>query len=203
MLLFFIYLLILISLQYFPIRYDVAFLVTKESDIQNLYYKLAFFTHVYTSWAVILLGFFQFSRYLRTHFHNVHQSLGKAYILILLILSAPSGLVMSLFANGGWISRISFIILSIFWIYFTYLAYDSARKKNWKKHREYMIRSYALTLSAVSLRLFKYIIANTLELPPMDIYRIVSWLGWVLNLIMAEIYIYEKNIASIFKSHFK
>jgi hypothetical protein len=48
-----------------------------------------------------------------------------------------------------------------------------------------MTISYALTLSAISLRLFKWIIAVFWQLPPMDIYKLVVWLGWIINLIVA------------------
>ena len=57
-----------------------------------------------------------------------------------------------------------------------------------------MIRSYALTLSAISLRLFKFGIVTVLELPPMDTYKIVSVLGWGINLIIAELIIRKSYI---------
>jgi hypothetical protein len=55
-----------------------------------------------------------------------------------------------------------------------------------------MIRSYALTLSAVTLRAWKWSITNTVELPPMDVYRAVAWLGWVPNIIIAELLIRKR-----------
>jgi hypothetical protein len=54
-----------------------------------------------------------------------------------------------------------------------------------------MIRSFALTLSAITLRLWKYIIVMGFQPKPMDAYQIVAWLGWVLNLVIAEIIIYK------------
>ena len=51
--------------------------------------------------------------------------------------------------------------------------------------KKYMYFSYALTLSAITLRLWKYIIANTLALPPQETYIIVAWLAWTLNLLFA------------------
>lgn len=187
-LVFFIYLLLLITWQYVPMRFDVAFLNIKP-EIEFTWYKIAFFTHVYSSWLVIVLGFFQFWSWVRIQFNFIHKSFGKIYVFTILIFSAPSGLAMSFVANGGWISQSAFVILTLLWFYFTYIGYTSARNRNWEKHEKYMLRSYALTLSAVSLRLFKYILANTLELPPMDMYRIVSWAGWVINLFLVEIYI--------------
>ena len=62
-----------------------------------------------------------------------------------------------------------------------------------------MIRSYALTLSALTLRAWKWGITNSFELPPMDVYRAVAWLGWVPNLLLAEWIIRfkrKKNLSS-------
>lgn len=96
---------------------------------------------------------------------------------------------MAYHANGGIISQLSFLILSILWFTYTLKAYTTIKQGAFKKHRNFMIRSYALTLSAISLRLFKYGIVSVFELAPMDTYKIVSILGWLVNLIIAEIII--------------
>jgi hypothetical protein len=56
-----------------------------------------------------------------------------------------------------------------------------------------MALSYALTLSAISLRLFKWIIVNAWHLPTMDTYKIVAWLGWIFNVVVAILIIARKN----------
>jgi hypothetical protein len=55
-----------------------------------------------------------------------------------------------------------------------------------------MLRSYALTLSAVTLRLYAYLF-DVFNLPfgPTETYIIVSYLSWIPNLIFAEICIYH------------
>lgn len=186
---YFIYLLALITLQYVPIKYDVAFLNIKQDEIKLSHYKFAFFSHVFSSIIVIIFGLPQFSNYIRKHFSKFHKLSGKVYILLILFIASPSGLVMSYYANGGIISKISFILLSILWFIFTYKAYKYIKINNWKKHRNYMLRSYALTLSAISLRLFKWGIVSMFELAPLDTYKIVSIIGWTTNLILIEIYI--------------
>jgi hypothetical protein len=83
---------------------------------------------------------------------------------------------------------------------FTYLSFNYAKKLDFKKHQKFAIRSFALTLSAISLRLFKFIIVFLFHPPPMDAYRIVSWLGWTFNLVLAEIiiiYFLNKRINGI------
>jgi hypothetical protein len=75
------------------------------------------------------------------------------------------------------------------------MALLKAKQKDFKAHKKYMMRSYALTLSALTLRAWKYGITNTMTLPPMDVYRVVAWLGWVGNLVVAEYLIrrHQKN----------
>ena len=188
---------ILITLQYIPIGFQAAFLAIKQEEIQLPYYQVAFFSHVYTSIFALILGAFQFSTWLRTKYCVFHKNLGKIYIGLILIIASPSGFIMALHANGGTYSKFSFVLQAALWFAFTYLAYKHIRNKNWSKHRHFMIRSFALTLSAISLRLFKWIIVNTWELPPMDTYKIVAWAGWTINLLIAEVYIYvtfRKNL---------
>lgn len=183
----------LITLQYVPINFDVAFLNLKQDEIFYPHYQIAFFSHVYSSIFVLIIGGFQFSKTIRSRFSNLHKNLGKIYIVLVLAIASPSGLVMAYHANGGIFSKISFSIQAVLWFYFTWKAYQFAKNKKWKKHQNFMLRSFALTLSAISLRLLKWGIVSTLAPPPMDTYKVVAWLGWILNLAIVEIYIWKNK----------
>jgi hypothetical protein len=102
------------------------------------------------------------------------------------LITGPAGLLMGFYANGGLTSKVSFVTLACLWIVFTSLAVIKARNGDFVAHRDFMIRSYALTLSALSLRAWKWGINNSFDLPPMDVYRAVAWLGWVPNILLAE-----------------
>lgn len=192
-LIYFIYLLLLITLQYIPINYDVAFLRIKQEEIQLTYYKWAFFSHVFSSIIVIILGLTQFSKTVRNKATFIHKLSGKIYVFLILAIASPSGLIMSYHANGGVVAQISFSILSVLWFIFTLKAYSFIKKGDVIRHKNFMIRSYALTLSAISLRLLKYGIVTVYELPPMDTYKIVAVLGWTLNLGISELIILSKK----------
>lgn len=181
---YFAQLLILITLQYVPLNYDVSFLQLK-TQINLFHYRIAFFTHVYSSIFVLLLGFFQFIPIIRKKYKQTHRIIGKLYVSIILILSAPSGLVMGYYGNGGLYSQLSFCIQAILWFIFTLMAFRYAKKGQYTKHFNFMAFSYALTLSAISFRLFKWIIVSVWQPPPMDTYKIVVWLGWMFNIIVA------------------
>ena len=186
---FFSYLLLLISLQYVPLNFEVPFLKLKQEETQLWYYNVSFFIHVYTSFFLLVVGVLQFSKRIRLRKPALHKLFGKLYVFIILFFSGPSALVMSYYANGGLVSKTAFLLLTVLWILFTILAFLSAMKLDFVLHQKFVIRSFALTLSAISLRLFKYIIVFLFHPLPMDTYRIVSWLGWIFNLIIAEIII--------------
>ena len=192
-LLYFTGLMVIISAQYVPINHQVAFLRVKQDVVGLAHYQYAFFIHVYTSILVLLAGLIQFSTFIRLSYPTVHRVAGRWYVGLILLAASPSGLVMGFYANGGMSAQISFTLLAVLWFGFTYKGYAYARQKQWRLHENFMLRSLALTLSAVSLRLFKWVIVSTLALPPMDTYVIVAWAGWVVNWLLVEYYIYRRS----------
>lgn len=188
---FFSFLMLRIIWAYIPMKTDIAFLQLKQQYIHITEWRIAFFVHVFSSLLVLAAGFSQFSKKLLKKNPKLHRTLGYVYVIDILMVTGPAGLLMSFYANGGLSSRIGFVLLSILWIAFTAIALYKAIKKDFVAHRIYMIRSFALTLSAVSLRIWKVVIAFSTDIPPMDRYRIIAWLGWVLNLLIAEWIIYK------------
>jgi hypothetical protein len=189
----FSYLMLLITLQYFPARTDIAFLRIKQEEVMIFYYPPAFFIHVFSSMLVLLAGFIQFPDYIRRHCPSIHRYCGRFYVFTILLLAGPSGLIMAYHANGGWMAQLSFGILAVAWMCCTWMAFSSALKKDFNAHKKWIYRSYALTLSAISLRLFKWIIVALFHPKPMDTYIIVSWLGWTINLAICELILYRRR----------
>ena len=185
-LLFFTILMVRIAIPYFSLSTDVGFLRIKQWVIENDVWRFAFFVHVFTSCFLLLAGFTQFHNPFKQKWRRTHRIAGKSYVLIILTLSGPAGFVMGLYANGGLSSQVAFVLLSLLWIYFTAMAYVSIRRKQFVAHGNFMIRSYALTLSALTLRAWKVLLVFFFQPHPMDVYMIVAWLGFIPNLIVAE-----------------
>lgn len=186
---FFTFLMARITVAYVPYNTDVGFLRIKQSYIDIDHWRIAFFVHVYMSMWVLLAGFTQFSAAIRDRYTRLHRIFGYIYVADVVLITGPAGLLMGIYANGGITSKVSFVMLAALWIAFTATALARARGGDLAAHRDWMIRSYALTLSAITLRAWKWSITNSFELPPMDVYRAVAWLGWVPNLIVAELII--------------
>ena len=191
--LFSFYLMLMIILPYSGGALDIDFLLTKQHIIHLGHYRWAFHLHIFTSLYVLIVGVVQFSAAFLRKWPRLHRFLGQGYVFIILFVSGPAALVMSCYSNGDWTARISFILLSMLWWWFTWQAYQTARHKQFGRHGAYMIRSYALTLSAISLRILQFGISNWWYLDPELQYTIVAWVRWVFNLAVAEILIWRRK----------
>jgi hypothetical protein len=189
---FFSWLMLKIVLVYSSLQMDAGFLLLKQSYIHIDRWRIAFFIHVFTSMLVLIAGFTQFSKKLLQKRPRLHRTFGYIYVINVLLITGPAALIMSFYANGGIVARIAFVLLSVLWLSFTSIALYKAIKRDFIAHKNFMIRSYALTLSAISLRSWKVIIATFTTIRPMDRYRLIAWLGWVLNLLIAEVIILQQ-----------
>lgn len=183
---FFGWLMLQITLEYWPIRSDAAFLQIKQQYLGIRHWELAFWIHVFTSMPALLAGFTQFNPKLLAKCPKLHRYMGRIYVLTVCFVTGPASLVMAFYANGGITSRIAFVILALLWLATTAMGWRKAMQREWSTHREWMLRSYALTLSAITLRAWKYLIVFAFEPPPMDVYRLVAWLGFMPNIIIVE-----------------
>lgn len=190
--LFFSYLMWRIVLPYTGWELDVEFLITKQHVIHLDYYKGAFYLHIFSSLIVIISSAFLFLPGILKSIPKVHKYIGRLYVFLVLLISAPSGLVMAFHSNGNFATSINFILLSILWWVFTFIGFQSAIKKKFIQHRNWMLRSFALTMSAVTLRLAQMILNTFFTIEPDLQYCLVSWGSWVINLIIVEMFIRRK-----------
>ena len=198
------FLMVKICLAYFPWQTDQNFLLLKQDIVDTQPWQFAFKVHVIASSFVLIAGFTQFFRIFRNKHPRLHRLSGALYILTILIFALPSGFILALSASGGISTQISFILLCLFWGISTVLALHYALKKQWLLHRDWVIRSFALSLSALSLRTWKMVLYQLQPyfewLTPVHIYQLESWLGWVINLLVAEIIIIKLHQKKFNKS---
>ncbi|PKQ70062.1 DUF2306 domain-containing protein [Raineya orbicola] len=195
---YFTYRMLLITLPYTSWELQIDFLLTKYEILfkreawQRYLYMSVFYAHIFTSPLVLLAGATQFSRNLMFENAVWHRNIGKLYVAVILFVSAPAGLVMSFYANGNLVSKVSFTILTIIWWIFTWQAYRKALQRKWIEHANFMLRSYALTFSAITLRLYMFAIGYFKLLDSWnstEIYVMLSVMSWLPNLAIVEILI--------------
>jgi hypothetical protein len=195
---FFTYRMLVITVPYTTWEINIDFLLTKHKILlggkewlRNLYLSV-FYIHIFSAPFVLIAGVTQFSRTLMYEKAQWHRNIGKMYVATILFLSAPAGLVMSFYANGNLVSKFSFAFLSVLWWVVTFWSYRLIRNKKILEHGNWMLRSYALTFSAITLRLYMFVISKFhlfSTWTDADIYVMLSFMSWIPNLVVAEILI--------------
>jgi Predicted membrane protein (DUF2306) len=178
------------AMQYVTANTDIGFLKLKQQVVHNTLWLVCFYTHVFTSIVCLALGLVQFSNILIKRNPFWHKLLGKIYVYNILIVNFPTAFIMALYANGFWHTKLAFITLDILWFSFTLVAVIAAKDKNIVKHKNFMIRSFALTFSTITLRCWDHVLVNQFHLAPSISYLYAAWLGFVPNLLFVEFWIW-------------
>jgi uncharacterized membrane protein len=116
-----------------------------------------------------------------------HRLAGRVYVLACLS-SAVAGFWLALTTSAGPIASLGFGGLAVAWFLTTAMGWLRIVRGDLTGHRRWMIRSLSLTLAAVTLRLL--ISASAISgLPFEEVYRAISFLCWVPNLLLAELWL--------------
>jgi hypothetical protein len=170
-----------------------GFLRLKQKAIATGWYLPAYYSHVLLGGLILVIGFFQLNPKSNQRYRRLHRVFGYIYVLGILFFSAPGGLVMSLFiGRGPWVQA-SFLLQVTLWFFCTAMALYKILKRDIKAHRQWMWRSYALTLAAITLRVYIFFSSFHYDLTQPQAYATIAWLSWLPNLLIAEIYLRKKS----------
>jgi hypothetical protein len=141
--------------------------------------------HIIASGIALITGPFQFLRPLRRRFPVVHRTLGRIYVAACLVGGLAGGLI-ALFTTYGLVAGFGFFSLAIAWLICTIRAWLAVRRHDYLTHQRWMIRSFALAFAAVMLRIY-IPLSQIAGFEYADSYRVIAWLCWVPNLLVAQL----------------
>ncbi len=143
------------------------------------------YAHVFAAAVAPLVGPWQFSSRLRARWPALHRSLGLVYLGVGVLIGGASGAVLALRAYGGPWSRAGFLSLALAWLASGVMAWLEIRRGHVEAHRRWMMRNFALTLAAVSLRIgLPLLVASGVPMPVA--YLLMAWLCWVPQAVWIE-----------------
>jgi uncharacterized membrane protein len=143
--------------------------------------------HAGVSATALLLGALQFFPRIRARWPTWHRRAGTVYVVCCMIGGAAA-LLLAVGTSAGPIGTAGFGLLGLLWLGTTAQAWRYARARDFVRHRRWMTRSYALTFAAVTLRLYLPVVFIAHWNPDVG-YRAISFLCWVPNLIVAELWL--------------
>lgn len=179
--------LVAIALSYFTFDLNFHFLKSKQDMLDNRVWLGAFYVHLFFGVTAILSGLPLFFGKLISYTSKQHKALGKTYVISILLLTGPTGFYLAFFAEGGSWASIGFMMMSLAWMWPTYLAFRYAVKKDFVAHNKWMIRSMAMTLSGVTLRLFTPIGSYVLGFDEQTNFVITAYAPWLFNIMIGEV----------------
>nr|WP_088326367.1 DUF2306 domain-containing protein [Bacillus cereus] len=158
----------------------------------SAFWYMMLFIHITTSIVALVIGPFTLSTKFRERNINRHRIAGRIY-MVGILLGGVSGLYLSFYATGGLVAKLGFGLLSVLWLTSAYQALHRVKNKKMKEHRNWMIRNYALTFAAVTLRIWLPLFIVLFGIEHFELsYAIIAWLAWVPNLIVAELFIRKR-----------
>ena len=166
--------------------------------------QAAFYAHIVAGGLALVAGPFQFWRGLRDRHRSVHRWIGRTYLAAVAI-AGVSGLVMAPFSEAGFAGFFGFGTLAVLWLATGWQAYRAIRRRDVASHRAWMMRNFALTYAAVTLRLWLGVLITVQALPGGDFdfeaafanaYAVVPFLAWLPNLVVAEWLIRRRGLPS-------
>ena len=140
--------------------------------------------HAVFSSVALLAGPWQFLSVFRRRWLTVHRWMGGFYcgaVLAGWLASLP----IAAHAQTGEVASVGFLALGAIWMGATTAGYLCIRRGQVQAHREWMIRSYALTAAAITLRSYLPILLLS-GVRYATAYPLVAWMCWIPNLVFAE-----------------
>ncbi len=188
---FFSLLLVKNTLPYFSFKQDFGFIEERAVLFLKPVYKYSFYTHIFAGMFCILAALTQFSTSLLKKRKAIHIWMGKVYVFVVIVLGAPTGLYMSFFAKGSFAERLLFMFMAAYWLFTTIKGLQAIKLKNILSHKNWMIRSYSMAMTAVSFRVY-HIIFYYYGVGHLHNYEISLWISVLGNMLLAEYFIFRK-----------
>lgn len=185
---------------YFVIDRNFGLLSSKsQALLSDLMWNIAFNGHIIFGGIALLVGWSQFVSKWRKSRMQLHRNIGKVYMFAVLI-SGICSLYIAQFATGAGLNKFAFSLSGIIWLSATFLAFRVIKARDIHMHQSFMIYSYAICFSAVTLRIWLPILIILYKGQFVPAYNITAWLSWVPNLLVAYLIIQRIERKRLIKS---
>jgi hypothetical protein len=169
---------------YFPPNFESDFLLGREAYFWGVY-RWAFYAHLVSGPASLLLGTVLVSERFRRAAPLWHRRLGRAQAALLLLLLVPSGLWMARYAATGAIAAWGLGSLAIATAACVLFGWKAAVERRFADHGRWMGRTYVLLISAVVIRLIGGL-ATVTAFDALWLYPLSCWISWLMPLAVFE-----------------
>lgn len=144
--------------------------------------------HITAGGGALITGIVQFWPKLRNYSWKIHRLIGFVYLMAILVSSICALILAFTTAyKVNWANAFTLQVWASVWISATFIAYYAAVQRRFQLHREWMTRSYIITV-AFLISGFAYKIPYVQQLGSYEeISTPLFWMGWAVPLYIYEI----------------
>jgi hypothetical protein len=168
----------------------------REVDARFAAHRPSMLLHVTLGGIFLLLAPLQFSARIRSRHPRFHRWSG----LFLVACAIPSALLVTIYGvrypHGGAVEASATAVFGTFFLFAITRAVIAIRRRDIARHREWMIRAFAVAIGVETIRLFGPML---LILHPTSIAEMIGvsfWLGWSVTVAAAEVWIRMTAVAA-------
>jgi uncharacterized membrane protein len=170
---------------YWPPDFNTDFLRGREPHFHGAY-RAAFYAHILSGPLALVLGLVLVIDGVRARGPAWHRRLGWAQALNVVLVVAPSGLVMTQHAAAGPVAGLGLATLALATAGSVAMGVRAAMRRQFHTHRRWMWRSFCLLSSAVVLRLIGGLSTVT-GFAPAWLDPAANWASWLGPLAVFEV----------------
>lgn len=177
---------ITVSFTYFPPDFGRGFLYGKAALFDGIF-PYGLYIHVVSAPLLMLLSTLLIFGRIENRFPKTHRFLGKITVSTGFLLFIPSSFILAFFAMGGVTGKLLFFTITICTLISLFYAYRFARQKDFPRHRRWILRFYVFLLSAIFLRINKFIFGHYFGFYGTDAYLLAVLLSWLPQWLLLEL----------------
>jgi uncharacterized membrane protein len=183
-----------VILYYLWTRGFVYFKYAKEVYTDYFWFRAPWLlVHIICGIVATLIGPFQFIPRLREKYPVLHRNMGKTYLGAVTLSTFVSFYLVTT-AQLGVAYAVGLAMLGVVWLGSAAMAYFAIRNGNVVMHKEWMIKSYVLTLSFIGFRLVEDILTNMNIGSFVERKVLMAWACWAIPLFITEVILQTRKM---------
>jgi len=175
-----------------PVHVSAAAPEMAALDVGFAQHPVLTMIHIVPGFLFMVLAPLQFVSSIRRRRPVLHRWIGRVVLASGMIIGCTALRMSPQMAIGGANETAATMLFAILFLFALVKAYLSIRRRNVARHREWMIRGFAIGMAVAAVRPIVGIFFATRKLThltPHDFFGIAFWLGFTIQLIVAEVWI--------------
>ena len=151
------------------------------------------FTHVLSGMIATIVSPFQYWPVIRKRYFALHKLFGKTYVYAIIVSSVTSFYLCATTPENIWYAA-GLGGFTAAWLVTALAGMYNALSGKVEAHKEWMLRSFVVTIGFSLSRLLEDIVVNaSLEVNRVERLTVLAWVSWILPLAITELFIIQRR----------